>query len=210
MKKPIDLSLKKQPRQARALATVEAIAEAATYILRDEGPRGFTANKVAERAGVNIASFYQYFPNKEALLFHVAQITWDRQLAQLMPILTRPGPDHAQKLRDFIRAFFVIEAQEADLRQALSIAAIDLRETEQFQAMIARGTALIKAFIQQAVAGRGMGENDMADIDVKIDFIVLLVTSVAERTTDNGTSGQALTAQADLLSDMLIAHFRIA
>lgn len=205
MKKPIDLSLKKQPKQARALATVEAIAEAATYILRDEGPRGFTANKVAERAGVNIASFYQYFPNKEALLFHVAQITWDKQLAQLAPILTRPGPNHAKKLRDFILAFFAIEAQEADLRQALSVAAVDLKKTEQFQALIAKGAALMKTFLQQAVA-----QHDVADIEFKVDFIVLLVTSMAERTTDAGTSGRALAAQADLLSDMLIAHFNMA
>lgn len=203
MKKPIDISLKKQPKQKRALITLDALVEAATYILRDEGPRGFTANKVAERAGVNIGSFYQYFPNKEALLFHVAQIVWERQLAQLMPVLTRPGRDQAAKLRDFIRAFFVIEAQEADLRQALSIASVDLKKTAQFHALIAKGVALMKAFIQEAVA------DDVADIDFSVDFIVLLVTSVAERTTDDGTSGEALLRQADLLSDMLIAHFKI-
>lgn len=196
--------MKKQPKQQRALITLETLVEAATYILRDEGPRGFTANKVAERAGVNIGSFYQYFPNKEALLFHVAQIIWERQLAQLMPILTRPGLDHAEKLRDFIRAFFMIEAQEADLRQALSIASVDLKKTPQFHALIAKGGALTKKFIQEAV-----DDDDVADIDFSVDFIVLLVTSVAERTTDAGTSGEALLRQADLLSDMLIAHFNI-
>jgi len=204
MKKPIDISLKKLPKQKRALITLEALVEAATYILRDEGPRGFTANKVAERAGVNIASFYQYFPNKEALLFHVAQITWERQLAHLMPILMRPGLGHAEKLRDFIRTFFEIEAQEADLRQALSIASVDLKKTEQFHSLIAKGTALTKAFIEAAVAG-----HDTVDIDFNVDFIVLLVTSVAERTTDSGTSGAALQRQADLLSDMLVEHFKI-
>jgi hypothetical protein len=39
---------------------------------------------------------------------------------------------------------------------------------------------------------------------------VLLVTSFAERTTDEGASGAQLIRQADLLSDMLIAHFGIA
>lgn len=204
MKKPIDISLKKQPKQQRALATVGAIVEAATYILRDEGPRGFTANKVVERAGVNIASFYQYFPNKEALLFHVAQLTWERQLAQLTPILTRQGPDHAGKLRDFIRAFFLIEAQEADLRQALAIAAVDLSKTAQFQALIGQGKALMKSFIEAAVAG-----HDGANIDFNVDFIVTLVTSLAERTTDGGASGELLMRQADLLSAMLIGHFKI-
>jgi AcrR family transcriptional regulator len=204
MPKPIDISLKKLPTQRRAQATVAAIVEAATYILRDEGPRGFTANKVAVRAGVNIASFYQYFPNKAALLFHVAQITWDRQLAQLTPILQRAGRDDAAKLRAFIRAFFIIEAQEADLRQALAIAAIDLKQTAQFQALIAQGTALTRGFIQGAVAGHAAG-----DLDFHVDFTVLLVTSVAERTTDAGTTGDALMRQADLLTDMLVAQFGI-
>lgn len=134
----------------------------------------------------------------------MAQIIWERQLAQLTPILTRPGLDQAAKLRDFIRAFFVIEAQEADLRQALSIASVDLKKTQQFHALIAKGVALTKAFVQKAVAA------DVADIDFSVDFIVLLVTSAAERTTDEGTSGEALLRQADLLSDMLIAHFKIA
>lgn len=204
MKKPIDISLKKQPRQRRALATMAAIVEAATYILRDEGPRSFTANKVVTRAGVNIASFYQYFPNKEALLFHLARITWERQLAVLAPLLTRPGTDHASKLRDFIRAFFVIEAEEAALRKALAIAAIDLKQTSAFQALIAQGVRMTRAFIEEAVAHYGQD-----DIGFQVDFIVLLVTSVAERTTDDGTAGAALERQADLLTAMLVAHFRI-
>jgi len=172
--------------------------------LRDEGPRGFTANKVALRAGVNIASFYQYFPHKEALLFHLAKITWDKQFALLAPILTRPGPDHAAKLRDFIRAFFAIEAAEADLRQALAIAAVDLKQTAEFRALIAQGAALTKGFIEEAMAGHAP-----ADLDFHIDFIVLLVTSVAERTTDAGVTGAALMRQADLLTHMLVAQFGI-
>lgn len=73
MPRKMDLAPKKRPRQRRAVATVEALVEAATYILAREGLGGFTANKVAERAGVNIASFYQYFPNKEALIFHIVR-----------------------------------------------------------------------------------------------------------------------------------------
>lgn len=205
MKQKIDISLKKQAKQQRSMATVEAIFEAATYILRDAGPRGFTANKVAERAGVNIASFYQYFPNKEALLFHIAQRTWDAQLARLAPILTRPGAKHAAKLRDFIREFFMIEAAEADLRQALRAASVDLRDTSEFRQMIAKGAELTKAFFKEAVEAQ-----DAGNLDFNVDFIVLMVTSVAERTTDEGTAGAALIRQADLLSDMLIAHFGIA
>ena len=92
-----NVASKKQPRQSRSIATVAAIVEAATYILSRGGLADFTSNKVAERAGVNVASFYQYFPNKEALLFHIVQRTWDEQLARLEPILTSGDASPAER-----------------------------------------------------------------------------------------------------------------
>lgn len=59
---------RKTPAQERARATVEAIVEAGAYILVKHGWEKFTTNRVAERAGVNIASLYQYFPNKESIV----------------------------------------------------------------------------------------------------------------------------------------------
>jgi len=38
---------------------------------------------------------------------------------------------------------------------------------------------------------------------------VLLTTNFVERTTDEGTTGAELIRQADLLTDILVAHFRI-
>jgi AcrR family transcriptional regulator len=59
---------RKQPRQARARHTVEAIIEASARILEEQGHGGFTTNAVAELAGVSIGTLYQYFPDKDALL----------------------------------------------------------------------------------------------------------------------------------------------
>jgi AcrR family transcriptional regulator len=59
---------RKAPRQARARATVEALLEATADILRRDGYAKLTTNRIAERAGVNIASLYQYFPGKEAIV----------------------------------------------------------------------------------------------------------------------------------------------
>jgi AcrR family transcriptional regulator len=60
--------LRRTPRQTRAQKTVDFILEAAAYILSEDGVERFTTNSVAERAGVNIASLYQYFPNKSGIL----------------------------------------------------------------------------------------------------------------------------------------------
>lgn len=204
MARSIDIAPKKLPRQRRAIATVEALIEAATYILAREGLGGFTANKVADRAGVNIASFYQYFPNKEALVFHIVRQTWERQLARLSPILTRAGDDHASKLRDFVREFFLIEAAEVDLRRTLRVVSVDLRDTDEFQSLMTKGKEMTRRFVEEALKA---GAPD--DLDFVVRFIVLLTTSFAERTTDEGTAGAELIRQADLLTDMLTAQFGI-
>jgi AcrR family transcriptional regulator len=59
---------RKKPAQKRAHATVDAILQATTYILVRSGWEKLTTNRIAERAGINIASLYQYFPNKEAIV----------------------------------------------------------------------------------------------------------------------------------------------
>jgi AcrR family transcriptional regulator len=62
------LFLRKTPVQERSRATVEALLEATADILVRRGYAALTTNAVAERAGVNIASLYQYFPSKEAIV----------------------------------------------------------------------------------------------------------------------------------------------
>jgi AcrR family transcriptional regulator len=63
----MDVKPRKYPRQARAKATIDAIVEASTQLLLDQGYDRFTTARAAERAGVSIGSLYQYFPNKGAL-----------------------------------------------------------------------------------------------------------------------------------------------
>lgn len=99
----------------------------------------------------------------------------------------------------------MIEAAEADLRQALRIASIDLKDTKEFKELVSSGADLAKGFIKSAV-----DIEDDEDLDFNAHFMALLMTSFAERTTDERTSGSDLIRQADLLSDMLIAHFGIS
>ncbi|UXY08935.1 TetR/AcrR family transcriptional regulator [Kosakonia sp. ML.JS2a] len=67
-KRKTSVNPRKRPAQARSRATVEAIMQSATYILTKVGWEGLTTNAIAEKAGVNIGSLYQFFPNKEAII----------------------------------------------------------------------------------------------------------------------------------------------
>jgi AcrR family transcriptional regulator len=62
---------RKTPVQARAAVTVAAISEATIQVLLADGPERLTTTRVAERAGVSVGTLYQYYPNKQALLFAV-------------------------------------------------------------------------------------------------------------------------------------------
>jgi AcrR family transcriptional regulator len=75
------LAPRKTPRQARAVATQDAILEAAAHIIARGGLAAFNTNAVSERAGVSIGSLYQYFPNKDALMVALIQRGLGRQLA---------------------------------------------------------------------------------------------------------------------------------
>jgi AcrR family transcriptional regulator len=105
---------RKQPVQDRAVFTVEAILEAATYILVRDGWDKFTTNRVAERAGVNIASLYQYFPNKESIVVELQRRHIDkarREFPRAMPALRSQ-----QDLRALLK--MMIDAAVAEHRVA--------------------------------------------------------------------------------------------
>ncbi|RYZ83700.1 MAG: TetR/AcrR family transcriptional regulator, partial [Proteobacteria bacterium] len=95
------LSPRKEPTQERSKELCRSLLEAATYILKQEGAAGFTTNKVADRAGANIASLYQYYPNKEALLFHLIEHEWEKTYRVVFPILRDETQTRATRLRLF-------------------------------------------------------------------------------------------------------------
>src|SRR5260370_7157241 len=85
-------SPRKSPRQERSRATVEAILEAATDILIRQGAGRLTTNRIAERAGVNIASLYQYFPGKQAIIAELRRRhSAERRAAVRQVLIERPG-----------------------------------------------------------------------------------------------------------------------
>ena len=67
------LKPRKAPLQSRARKTVERIMDAAASILDEQAVDRITTNQIAERANVNIASLYQYFPNKFAIVIALAE-----------------------------------------------------------------------------------------------------------------------------------------
>lgn len=70
---PANLVPRRNPSQARSVATVDAIFQATIQVLLKNGMHRLTTTSVAERAGVSVGTLYQYFPNKQALLYAVLE-----------------------------------------------------------------------------------------------------------------------------------------
>lgn len=60
------------PAQPRARATFAKILDASISILAEDGLGALNTNRIAEVAGVNIATLYSYFANKESILAYLA------------------------------------------------------------------------------------------------------------------------------------------
>src|SRR5262245_23308252 len=97
----LDLSPKKRPGQTRSRQTFDALVEACTGLLPERGYAGTTTNHIAERAGVNVASLYEYFPGKDAIVAQVAERLVERVLARLeegLPRVMEAPEDDAVRL----------------------------------------------------------------------------------------------------------------
>lgn len=90
----------RKPRQQRAKATVEAIVDAGFREVAERGLVATTTQSIADRAGIGIGSFYEYFANKEA----VFAVMSERMIAETVDIIREMTPEMVQlEMREAIK-----------------------------------------------------------------------------------------------------------
>jgi AcrR family transcriptional regulator len=62
------LPRRKKPKQQRSLVTMQSIHQAALELIEADGFEKLSAVRIAERAGIGVGSFYDYYASKEDLL----------------------------------------------------------------------------------------------------------------------------------------------
>lgn len=67
----VKTTTRRQPVQARSQARVERILAAATAIVEEDGVDAATTRAIAARAGVPVATLYQFFADRDAVLDEV-------------------------------------------------------------------------------------------------------------------------------------------
>jgi AcrR family transcriptional regulator len=118
---------RKTPVQRRATVTVDAISEATIQILLKQGVNRLTTTRVAERAGVSVGTLYQYYPNKQSLLFAVLADHLDT-VASAVETACEQARDKplAEMLRTVVEAFVDAKTTRVDVSMALYQFAADV------------------------------------------------------------------------------------
>jgi AcrR family transcriptional regulator len=111
---------RRNPKQARARETIEAIVEATAQILERDGRDALNTNRIAERAGVSIGSLYQYFADKDAILLALARRELGKgQAAVLAALAQAPSLAPEQRARLVIRTLAAAFGTRRKLRRHL-------------------------------------------------------------------------------------------
>ncbi|MFV5550228.1 TetR/AcrR family transcriptional regulator [Acinetobacter oleivorans] len=154
---------RKRPRQARSVATFEAILEAAARILESLGFGGFNTNAVAELAGVSIGSLYQYFPSKDALIVELIR----RERAELSnriveAIQLNAAEGLKEKLNFIIQAAVQHQLSRPQLARTLEFASEILgKDTEESELQHEFEAIISDLFIRSGISHAQLAAQDV-------------------------------------------------
>jgi AcrR family transcriptional regulator len=197
------ISARKQPSQVRSTRLVADILEAAVRVLVRDGAKRFTAARVAETAGISVGSLYQYFPNKEAILFRLQAEEWGQTMDQFGRIFSDTSMDPPERLRSAVQMFFRSECDEAAFRSALEDAAPLYREAPESRSHADEGRQLMENFMKDALPDASARERVFA-----ADLIGTVMSSVGKSVSSENRSRAEVDALAAAVGDMFCDYLK--
>ena len=140
---------RKQPRQARAQGTVNAILDATVRVLDREGLDAATTTRIAEVAGVSIGSLYQYFAHRDAILSALQDREFDRTLALMQKVFADANLDDApaKTVTAALRGLAELYAVSPGLHRVLAIEGLRVAKAEHVHAFDLRVIDLVRHFL---------------------------------------------------------------
>jgi AcrR family transcriptional regulator len=195
------ISVRKQPKQERSKQLVADILTAASRVLAREGAHRFTAARVAEETGISVGSLYQYFPNKEAILFRLQSDEWDQTSELLASILHDKSVAHLERLRTAVREFVRTECEEAEMRNALEHAAPLYRDAPEAIIRHQAGRESAREFIREVLPR--VSEHQRIPV---ADIMIMTLKAVGKQLSEGDFTPVELDARTCAMADMFCIY----
>ena len=206
MRRKIALAPRKKPKQDRSKRMRDDILTATVRVLQKDGPLKFTTWRVAEVAGVSVGSLYQYFPNKQSLVFavhaHMVEMAW----VEVQRILDGRGSAR-DKIRRIARLFFMAESDEVrEMGAALKDAEIFFEDQAEHQGL----NALVAQRFIQFVRASLPAATKRAQVEFGARLIMTTIESVGKSVAGLGLSKREVGRWAEACADMVSDYLRLA
>lgn len=203
MRRKTNVRPRKEPLQKRSRQMTEDILAAAARVLTKEGLIAFNTNRVAKVAGVSVGSLYQYFPNKESILFRLQEREMQETWSALEPIISDTLLTPRERVERVVHAFFDSEVVELALRTALQRAGVYFEMNSEYRDHEAKVVARLCEVLREMLLSAPR------DLMFKAHFVLTVVSSVAAHITDEGAPSAEVRKWAQACSDMLCHYLGI-
>lgn len=149
MKKRPHVVSRKEPRQARAQATVNAILEATVQVLDREGLEAATTTRVAEVAGVSVGSLYQYFSHRDAILNALQDREFERTLRLLQDVLANANlaKNPRETVSAAVQGLASLYRASPGLHRVLAIEGLRVAKADRVHDFDSRVLAIVRHFL---------------------------------------------------------------
>lgn len=142
-------TVRKQPQQARAQATVGAILEATVQILDREGLEAATMAHIAEVAGVSVGSIYQYFSHRDAILNALQDREFERSIKLIQELLAdgNLAQSAEQTVTAVVRGLAELYRTCPGLHRVLAIEGLRVAKADRVHAFDLRIIEIVRHFL---------------------------------------------------------------
>jgi AcrR family transcriptional regulator len=178
----------------------EDILEAGIRVLSRDGLRRLTTPRIAKVAGISVGSLYQYFPNKEAILFAIHSRTVAGAWIEVQRILDADTESARTKIRLVAELFFHSETKDV---ATMGSAAQDIdqyfKDHPQSRALNEQIFRRFTEFVREAMPKR----TKKARVELLTQLLVTVIESVGRSVALRQLPGPVIDAWAAAIGDML-------
>lgn len=205
---PRSLEPRREPQQARSRERLERILDATGELLEEAGIDGLSTRVIAARAGVNVATIYQFFPNKYAVVAALVERTADQLLRRHEDLIGSIEPGESlRKTNERILEGFAAAVLEIPGFFTLRRAMQALPELAESQAIEERTRQAIGERITQRLLMRNPNM-DEAQREIIAKTMIQMTLSMLELSTQvPATQRASVLAELRTLMVSYLAHY---
>ncbi|MDP4803454.1 MAG: TetR/AcrR family transcriptional regulator [Candidatus Nanopelagicales bacterium] len=178
------LPLRRIPLQKRSRQRVIDILGTGNELLLTHGTEGVTTSSISEHAAIPIGSVYQFFPDRDALLLSLVELSGHSLINQLGEVYSSSAVSLPQRCSDMVEALSVNWGQDAIGARSWNIL-LSSPATAQAAGRLHQQAA---AALQQALHCE---QNHLVDVPQRCTLLLTTMTSVFATSVFAGRAGHS-------------------